>query len=122
MRLIGEDLEAQPSPVGHLRVIGEIWQEGGEYLQRMPGGVWKVPFVLTFIERDGFTELLRFGICETGLLWPDRMPCLSCAGATAGEIHEAREMVFDDERQQIKRLLRRDDIELAAWRRGEECR
>ena len=96
--------------------IGAIWQQGGVFYERTPGGVWDVPWVRTFIERDGYTELLRFGlIYRCGEL---AMPLLTSAGATPEEVAEARLMCWDDERYTIKRLLGLDDIEFEEMERS----
>ena len=105
-----QHLGAEPVGGAAERVIGEIWREGGTFLQKTFAGPWELPFVVTFIEREGRTELLRFGlfVLADGTL---AMPLLTSDGATVAEVDDARVMCFDEERYTIKRLLALDDLE-----------
>lgn len=106
--------EAAPAPAGAARQVGEIWREGARFYERLPGGVWELPYLVTFIEREDRTELLRFGArLMNGEL---SMPLLTADGASQDEVAEARTMCLDEERFTIKRLLGLDDVE---WREAE---
>lgn len=109
MNLSSPHIEASPAPAGAAHKIGEIWREGSKFYERLPGGVWELPYLVTFIEREDRTELLRFGVrLMNGRL---SMPLLTSDGATPDEVQEARAMCFDEERFTIKRLLQLDDVE-----------
>mgnify|MGYP000036928863 FL=1 len=103
MNIAPPHLEAAPAPAGTARKVGDIWREGGKWYERVAAGVWRLPT----IER----EPLLFGYRARGRRLD--MPCLESAGRSLAAVNAERVECFDENRFEIRRGLRMDEVEFS---------